>query len=242
MNNQELQHEMVDRLFRALGERLTSVVLYGPGARGETALATGHLHLLIILRDLKTTTLSALSDPIRWWLRRGQPWPRLFTRELIEAARDVYPVELLDISSFHRVIYGAEPLGAVAIDADRLRLQCERELREKLMRLREGYIACRGSTRALRVLLEESYASFEPVWRGCLHLLGGPVPTHDGDVIVALAERLDFPPDSLAAVARLARGLRVSDAHALFTAYYDTLGKIEGRIDQLVVESGERAS
>lgn len=238
MNHHELLHELVDRLFRALRERLTSVVLYGPAARGESELATGHLHLLMILRDLEPATLSELSPSIRWWLKKGQPWPRLFTAELIAAALDVYPIELLDISSSHRVIYGAEPFGDVVIDRDRLRLQCERELREKLMRLREGFIACRGSSRALRLLLEESYASFEPVWRACLHLLGESVPKRDGDVIAALSERLDFPPESLAAVGRLARGAKGADTHALFTAYYDTLGKIEGRIDRLVVERG----
>src|SRR5690606_11223773 len=117
-----------------------------------------------------------LREPIRWWLKQKQPWPRLFTRALIADSLDVYPIEFLDISDHHRLLYGDDPFGEVVVDLDRLRLQCERELREKLMRLREGFIECSRAPRKLEALLAESYASFEPIWRGCLHLLGRPVP------------------------------------------------------------------
>ncbi len=224
---------MVDQLEEAVGDRLVSVVLYGPAAHGDGYRAVAHLNLLIVTSDLEVPTLAALGDPVRWWLRRGQVWPRLFTPELLRDAADVYPVELLDISRLHRLLHGTEVLHGIDLDAGLLRLQCERELREKLMRLREGFIDCRGRRRRLGRLLAASYAAFAPVWRACLHLLGVDPPVHDQDAAAALCRRLDLDPAPFDRVGQVATG----DARAsveLFARYCAGLADMVDRIDRLL--------
>ena len=231
------EHELVTRLTQALGERLISVVVYGPAAHDEVYVTVRGEHLLIVVRELSLEALQRLGDPVRWWLKKGEPWPRLFSPELLRSSADVYPIELLAISQHRRIAYGADPLRDVTIDPVHLRVQCERELREKLMRLREGYIEChgRGSARELHDLLGVSLASFVQVFRGCLHLLGAPIADRDHEVVAALCARLDLPPDAFTAVGQIARGQRGADAEAVFGAYYRDLQAVARRIDWLVI-------
>lgn len=235
MQRERTLDEMVARLAGALGERLVSVVLYGPAAHGDDYRAVRQLHLLIVTADLGPETLAQLGDPIRWWLKSGEAWPRLFTRELLRDSLDIYPIELLDITRHHRVLHGQDPLAEITPAApELLRLQCERELREKLMRLREGYVETRARPKALRELLAASYTSFALVWRGCLHLLGAEVPLHDREVAAALAARLDLDPRPFEEVADIAEGRGATDEPAVFARYYAGLERMVARIDRWV--------
>ena len=238
----DIEPEMVRRLEDALGAELVSVVLYGPAVHedADAYRGVGTTHLMIVLSDLELETVGRAGEPIRWWLGRGQPWPRLFTVESLRASTDIYPIEMLDIVRHHRVLHGTDPVMAATIDRAQLRLQCERELREKLMRLREGYVECSGRAGALRDLLAVSYASFAQVFRGCLHLLGEPVPRHDHDVVRALGDRLDLPRAGFEHAEQLARGA-AGDATATFTEYYRALSLAAERIDRFITHEGRRS-
>lgn len=236
MRRDDLVKEMTARLADAAGEQLVSVVLYGPEAHGDTYRAVSELHLMVVLGDLDPPTLRPLGNAVRWWLGKGQPWPRLFSPELIRDSADVYPIEFLDITRHHRVLHGDDPLAGLEVDTAQLRLQCERELREKLMRLREGYVEARGKPRHVRRLIAASYASFALVWRGCLHLVGAPVPLHDDEVATALCERLELDASPFAAAARLAAGASTQeDVNELFDRYYHELERMVERVDRFAV-------
>lgn len=244
MRHADHEREMLTRLTTAVGERLVSVVVYGPAAHDDAYPALGGEHLLIVVTDLEVETLQRLSDPVRWWLKKGEPWPRLFSRELLRASADVYPIELLEISHHRRVVFGSDPIDGVAIDRDHLRVQCERELREKLMRLREGYVESHGhgGARGLHELIAVSYASFVRIFRGCLYLVDRPVARHDHDVLTALCDWLDVPLGAFTAVERIARGDRGDDAESAFAAYYRALTAAAARIDRLVMHLEGRTS
>lgn len=227
---------MVARLSDAVGDELVSVVLYGAAVHGDTYREVSQINLMIVCSNLAPETLTRLGGPVHWWLRAGQPWPRLFSPELIRDSVDIYPIEFLDITRHHRVLLGRDALSGVEVDVALLRLQCERELREKLMRLREGYVDARGSARALRRLLAASFASFAPVWRGCLQLLGEAVPAHDGEAASALCRRLGLEAAPFAAVERIAAGESAGDVEDVYARYHRELAEMVARVDRLVIE------
>ena len=51
--------ELIASLSLALGDKLRSLVLYGPAARGEKASGEQELHLVVVLADLALDTLTA---------------------------------------------------------------------------------------------------------------------------------------------------------------------------------------
>lgn len=241
MKDKQLLEDMVARLRKELGEQLESVVLYGPGARGQQAHGIGHLNLLIVATELNASTLKSLGGPIRWWLAKNQPWPRLFTQSLIFDALDVFPVEFLDILHSRNLLHGEDPLAGITLDTSHLRLQCERDLREKLMRLREGFVECGGGSRPLHELLAVSHTSLTPLWRACLYLLGEGTRADADEVTSSLCARLGIASGALEEVGLIANGGRSKDPTALFTRYLDQLSEIVARVDQFVVHQ-ERPS
>jgi hypothetical protein len=237
MQRDTMRREMVQRLQAALGDALISVVLHGPEAHDDSYRDGDTSFLLIVAADLEPTTLLRLSAPVRWWLGRGQPWPRLFAPGQLRDAADVYPIEVLDISRHHRLLHGSDPLAGIEIDPLHLRLQCERELRERLMRLREGFVESDGRAGQLRDLLAVSYPSFAQVFRGCLHLFGIVPPRRDHDVVTALCRRIDLDPAPFDGVARIARAEPdAPEPLAAFDAYYRALRQAEARVDRWIHE------
>src|SRR5262249_27476928 len=146
-------HDLVQGLIGALGERLESVVLYGSAARGDWHEGSSDHNVAVVLTRLDPPALEAVASPVLRWIRTHEPPPRLLTRALIAASLDVFPIEYLDLRSHHLVLHGSDPFAGLEVRTEALRLQCERELREKLLRLGEGYVVAHRSRRLLRALL-----------------------------------------------------------------------------------------
>ena len=203
-------HEITEQLKQL--KHVESVIVYGPD----------DANLMIVTTDLEPATLRALADPVRWWIKKTASWPRLFTAALINESLDVFPIEMLELSQRRRVLHGPDPFVAIRIDHGALRIQCERELREKMMRLREAYVEHHGTYD----LVDVSRQTFARIFRACLVLFGIPVPADDDDVIKALCTRLDL------------------DAGPFFDGdferYYRVLSATEARIDRLIISKKEK--
>jgi len=230
---------LVEGLHQALGPRLRSVVLYGSAARGDHHPAASDLNVIVVLDSLDPSTLEALAPAVRRFVRKGHPIPRLFSPGLIAASADSFPIEFVDIRGGHVVLHGDDPFGSVAIARDNLRLQLEREIKEKLMRLREAYVLVHDRASALRRLLGQSYPAFAALFRGGLHLMGRPVPSHSRDVVAAFCEAAGLDRAPFDEVARLRLGEKgTQDLRAIFARYYDALTRAAERIDRLYAEGG----
>jgi hypothetical protein len=225
---------MIQRLTAAAGARLESVVLYGPAARGDE-LAGRYYHLIIVLADLTPASLAPLAGPIRWWREREQPMPRLFSDAFIAASADVFPLELLDIAHHRRILHGQDPFADLAVDTSHLRLQCERELREKMMRLCEAYTEALERPKRLEQLLVASYLDFADVLRGCLYLRGETPPARAAEVVARYCAGAGIEPEPFGAIERLARGEQ-QDLVALFARYHAALSEVIEAVDRFTNE------
>ena len=231
--------KLVDSLRAAVGEDLVSVVLYGSAARGDYEKATSDLNVLIVMERLTPQALERVSAPVKKWERSGQPPPRLLSRPIISESADVFPIEFLDLKAAHRILYGEALFADLDIHLDHLRTQCERELREKMMRLREAYLEVHDSPRKLNRLLTDSYSTFVALFRGCLHLHGDEVPAHNDEVAAAFAAAADLDRAPLDEVALLKHGQAAGgNPKELFARYYDELTKAVARIDRFAPSPG----
>lgn len=229
---------MVQRLVAAAGPRLESVVLHGPAARGE-GYGGQYYHLILVLDSLAPGALALLSDPIRWWRKRGQPMPRMFSREFIAASADVFPMELLEIGGHRQILHGRDPFAELSVDTSHLRLQCERELREKMMRLCEAYVEAQQQPGAIARLLVASYVDFAEIFRGCLYLHGDAPPAPSAQVVARFCALADVDPQPFRGVERLARG-EAEEPRALFARYHGALCAAIQAVDRFTHE-GEQS-
>ena len=225
--------KMLADLEESLGDRLHSVVLYGSTARGDYEKATSDFNLIVVLDNLGPSTLEALEPAFAHWRKANQPVPRIFSPTLIADSADVFPIEFFDISRRRIVLYGKDPFDGLEIHVDHLRHQCERELREKMMRLREAFIETRGKSKDLKRLLIESYPSFVALFRGCLHLLDEEVPIHNEDVVAAFGKLADLDTAPFLEIERLRGGETTdSEPRTLFDRYCEELTKAVRRVDR----------
>ena len=229
---------LLDQLGQALGSGLRSVVLYGSAARGDYEPGTSDLNLILVLDTLSPAVLEQLAPALRRWESRRQPLPRLFTPEMIADSADVFPIEFLDLKARREVVVGDDPFLAVPVHSTHLRLACERELREKLMRLREGYVETCAAPRRLRRLLTDSYTTFVALFRGCLWLHGDQVPDHNEEVVSLFCAAADLDVAPFEDVARLKRDVRLNvDEKNLFARYYAELTQSVARVDRFAGEA-----
>jgi hypothetical protein len=61
-------------------------------------------------------------------------------REEWDRSADVFPIEIADMQVAHRVLCGADPVQGMVVDPADLREAVEKELRGKLVRLRQAYV------------------------------------------------------------------------------------------------------
>ena len=112
----------------------------------------------------------------------------------IVSSLDSYPLEFLNMQKGHLLAYGDDVLSDLSFDIKHLRLQCEREIKGKLLLLRERFLETEGKTKRIEALIAESVTAFVSIFRGLLHLKGVSIPSTRREIVEALAH--EFPIDT----------------------------------------------
>ncbi|HEY3175201.1 MAG TPA: nucleotidyltransferase domain-containing protein [Candidatus Polarisedimenticolia bacterium] len=213
---------LTGELREAFGEDLLSVVLYGSAARSDHQGSGSDLNIVVVLRDIGLESLERGTRPTRAWEAKGNRPLLFFSPEWISRSCDVFPLEFLDIVAWHRVIHGPDPFAGLVVSSENLRLQCESEIKTKLIHLRTGYIAFHEDAGQLARLMAASFAPIVTLCRGVLRLAGREVPSTAHEVIRLGAELCGFDPapfDDVAAVKRGGPAAASLGMKALFKNY-----------------------
>jgi predicted nucleotidyltransferase len=181
---------------RALGPGY-SAVLHGSLVRGEYLPEWSDVNLLLILDDVSPGRLRALQGAFGAWAKAHEQPPLFMSRDEWGHAADVFPIEITDIRSGYRVLRGEDPMTGREVRRADLRTALERDLRGRLVRLRQGFAALSDDPGALAVLARDATPSIVVLLRTALALQGGQVPTVRAAAVRAAALAFGFTPDSL---------------------------------------------
>lgn len=233
-------HETVERVVSpflaaadaALGAGY-SALLYGSVARGDYIAGRSDINLMLVLDDASPTRLQAMGPAFARWRKVASEPPLLISRAEWARASDVFPIEITDMRAGYQVLRGPDPLAAARVDRADLRQALERELRGKLLRLRQGYAAAAGDEKALGALAASSAGAILVLLRSLLTLAGRPVPTAPAELAAQAAELVGAAPAALVVPIdrRGVRGWRCSPKE--FEAYLDAVARAVGYVDQL---------
>jgi predicted nucleotidyltransferase len=161
----------------AFGREVESVILYGSGARGEYVAGKSDINFLVILTSLGMTKLRYAVEIVEKWRERAVAVPLALTRDYLHASLDSFPIEFLNMKRNHRVVFGEDVLANLEISPQNLRLQLERELKGKLLHLREGLLNMGHDRKALQEWLERTIPIFAALFETFLFLKGESIPT-----------------------------------------------------------------
>lgn len=186
---EEVFREFVKGYQSILGSDLLSIMLYGSGARGEYIPHKSDINFLILLTENGMNNLPNAFETVSRWRKRSVNTPLFLTKEYIQSSCDVFPIEFLNLKAHHKVIYGEDFLHNLAIEKKFVRLQCERELKGKLLQLRQGLMETRGDKKAIKRLIIHSAPTFFAIFRAMLFLYNIDIPRRSTDVLHLFAQR-----------------------------------------------------
>ncbi len=164
--------ELVQKLKAAAADNLKAVILYGSAATEEFHAKHSDLNILCLVGQADAAHLEALHGPVEWWIRRGQRPPLVFTLEELRRSADIFTIELLDMKSRHRVLYGENLLADISVPLHFHSLQVERELRTDWLRLRQAILAAPKKSKAYLELMVSSFSAFAALFRHALIAMG----------------------------------------------------------------------
>lgn len=161
---------LAEHLQAGLGENLRSVTVVGSSLTDDYRAGTSDINTVVELEQYDTTALNRVASLAKSMRSHKLSPPLLMTSFYIDRSRDVFGVELLDFQHTHETILGDDPFAGIEIAKHDVRLQCERELKAMLVRMRQGYIAAGGHRKLIRDVLISTAKGLAPLARAMLWL------------------------------------------------------------------------
>ena len=167
---QEVFVPLTQDYLKVFASELVSLIVYGSAATGSYVKGKSDINLLVVLAEAGMNRLDAAFDTVKDWKKRKVATPLMMTKAFIETSLDSYPIEFLNMKNSHILIYGEDVLANLAFQPADLRLQIERELKGKIILLRQGYLETAGSVRAVKQLIRNSFTAFVSIFNALLYL------------------------------------------------------------------------
>ncbi len=227
-----------EKIMPALGDNLRSITVVGSSVTEDFKPGLSDINTVLLLGKQDLVSLNALASLVRSMGRKRISPPLLMTESYIERSRDVFGVEFLDFQLSHRTILGDDPFAALRFDKKDVRLQCERELKAMLIRLRQGYIASAANKKLVRDILISTAKGLEPILRAILWLKDTQRPSGAELTFSRAADELSIKMDSIITAGQWRyRKVRLSEAEmeSSFETIYSTINRLADAVDKLEV-------
>ena len=219
-----------------LGDDLLAIILYGSGARGEYVPKKSDINFLIVLTENGMEHLGNAINLVAKWQKRRIPVPLFLTKTYIESSLDAFPLEFFNIRSAYQVIHGEDILTDLPIKKEDLRLQCERELKAKLLLLRESYLQAHGEVRQLRELVNQSLPAFIAIFKALLYLKGEEIPKRHEAVMTDVTQSFGLDRKLFQALWHIKRAEEKPGKDELKRIVWNYISEIKGlsrQVDQM---------
>lgn len=221
---------------KVFGSELVSLILYGSAAGGSYIKGKSDINLLVVLTPEGIDKLDDVFHIIKYWRKRGFAVPLVITKAFINSSLDCYPIEFMNMKNNHIVIYGDDVLEQIEVNPEKLRLQIERELKGKLLLLRQGYLEAQGKPRQLKNLINRSFTAFISIFNALLYYKHDTAPRERRNTIKELAKVFAIDVDAFLQCADIKEGknnLSGDEIVGLFTKYVQEVANMCNIVDAL---------
>lgn len=229
-------NDIVDKLtsdYRAVfGEKLLSVVMYGCAVTHEYVPGSSSINIFLLVTDSSLEHIHNCMDIHKYWYRRGVMTPLIMSRDFFETSLDLYPVDYLHIQSNYRVLFGEDVFSTLDIQKEHLRMQCERELKQLSLNLREEYLQADCRKRILTDLLEDNIKRLFPLFKALLVIYGRKIPHARSELISSVEDLFGLGVSVLSDIYHGKRGLDKGCIH-FYHRLTEVIDLIVGKVNQL---------
>ncbi|MCH2203645.1 MAG: hypothetical protein MK102_16880 [Fuerstiella sp.] len=232
--------QMCVALQAALGDKLVSVAVYGSPAREAVGPSDPvSLPLLIVMEQADVDQLASITGTLAHAIDKFGVAPFILSRHDLESSTDIFPIKFQDMQLHHILLAGTDIFSGLTISVEHLRLRCEQEIKNLLIRLRNQYIRSQGSAVELRPVIRNAVESFFRTLTSILSLKTELVPAKIPAIAEMAAAELAVDPVTLE---RLIDSNHLADSEVLplFTELLETVELIARLVDRMDSDTTSR--
>jgi predicted nucleotidyltransferase len=236
---QDIFKSFVTDYQEAFGADLLSAILYGSGARGEYLPKKSDLNFMIVLTENGMNRLSKAIPLVSKWHKQRVSTPLFLTPDSIASSLNTFPIEFLNIKAAYTLVYGNDFLKNLAFDKRYVRLQCEREVRGKLVQLRKHFLETAGNWRKAEALISASLPTFLSLFQAIGFLKDkGPIAERQA-LVTTVVQEAGLNQDlflELLNIRDRRKKLASSQVVPLMEKYIEEIQKLSNFLDLLEIE------
>lgn len=188
----EIFPEIIDDYRGRFGDDLISIILYGSATGSDYRPGKSDINFMVVLSENGIEQLEQAIKAVTKWQKRNVAIPLFLTELYVETSLDVFPIEYLNFHRNYVLVYGKDILKDLSFNAEFIRLQCEREIKGKMLLLREAFLETAGKGRALKDVISQSIQAFLAIFDALLYLKEKEIPKEKREVIRTTCETLDL--------------------------------------------------
>jgi len=218
------------------GRDLLSIILYGSAASGNYIPKKSDINVLITLTEEGINRLQQSFKTVEKWYKRKVSTPLILTKSYISSSLDSFPIEFLNMQNKYQMVFGEDVLQELVFDKNHLRLQCEKELKGKLLQLRQVFLESGGKKKNLIIIIGRSLTAFISIFRALLYLKDKPVPSELRSIISLVSQEFGVDEQTFVTLLEVKEGtgkLSSENLSSLFENYIREVRKLAYAVDQL---------
>jgi hypothetical protein len=218
------------------GNDLLGIMLYGSATGKDYRPGKSDINFMIVLSEKGIERLDSAFEIVKKWRKRNVAIPLFLTENYVETSTDVFPIEYLNLKNDYVLVYGKDILKDLSFSPEFVRLQCEREIKGKLLLLREVYLETSGKGRALKDVISQSIRAFIAIFEALLYVKGLDLPKERIKVIHAATQAFDIDFsvfEKLLDVKDDKIKMGDNEMRGLFQKYLAEVRKLSKRVDAL---------
>lgn len=228
----------LEEVLKGYGANIHSIHVVGSALTGDFDERTSDINSIFVLKDMDLKFLELLAPMGKKYRKSRVSAPLIMTPAYIESSRDVFPIEFFNFKLVHETVFGEDVLSQIQIENADLRHQCEREIKVKLIGLRQGYISNLGDSKAVKDGMVSSITGYIPLFRSIIALSGKEPPVLHAEVLGALKDATGVDCGVYGEVLREKKErarLSKHEVDTLFERYYAATEKLGKVIDETEV-------
>lgn len=229
-----LEH-LCGALRETLADDLLCVALYGGIAKGQAYVAgETRIHLAIVLADANVHHLSRMVPAVQHAVKAHGVVPFVVSLHDLETSTDVFPIKLADMQAHHIALFGNNVFANLKVSDAHLRLRAEQEMKNLLIRLRNGFLRASGDDSQLSRVVA---GAVEPLLNGLAAIVSlqtGLKPASHAETVDVAASVLKLDVALLESLLNLYFGgqhVSTSETQSLYGRLLDLVQQVVGTVD-----------
>jgi len=214
------------------GDNLVTIILYGSACSREFNPVKSDINLLIVLKEASLEMMEKAGPVLKKWAKFRVQQPLIMDMKYISHSLDTFPIEFLNMRFLYMVLAGEDFLKDLNLEKKYIRLQLERELKGKRLRLAMEWISVKNKPELVQNLVRVSLNDFAAVFRALLFLKGVEIPAKKADIFTETGKAYALEDRPFKRILEALGSNNRKEIVLAFPAYASAIVRLEEIIDQ----------